>query len=217
VIDMDRLGARRALAEHVFAAVGADASRRLGKPARFWLARELDEPTLARMLELEAEIFTVENNVYQRQDIIDCVASEDAFLLLFAVEGRIEGYVFGYEEDAEYTAVEDTEYFVDTAVVSLAHQRLGVGRSAAILVFLVLYLAGYRRIGVTTQLRDKTGRELVRFYRELGFEDARHLDPEHYQDPLTRAMRIVLDARMLQPWLERLGSDADQLTKDDAG
>lgn len=210
MIDMERFGDHRALLEAAFAAINAEVSRRVGKPAQFRLAREIDEATLARMLEIEAEIFAIECNAYTREDIIECLASEDAFLLLFTVEGRLEGYVFGYDEDAESTVVEDTEYFVDTAAVSLAHEQLGVGRTAAMLVFLILYLAGYRTIGVTTERRDKTGRELVKFYRALGFEDAKYLDPENTRDAGTCAMRIVLDRAMFGPLPERLGAGAAQ-------
>lgn len=205
MITPESFGENRRVVDRAFDAVNQALSRRTGRAVCFALARELDQPTLERMLELEREIFTVEDNVYSPEDIQECLVWEDSFLLLLTVDRRLEGYVFGYDEDPGDPMVEGTDYFVDSAVVSLEYERLGIGTTGSILVFLMVYLLGYRKVGITTELKDKTGRELVSFYRKLGFEDANTKAPDSY------GMRIDLDADMLASVLGAFGVSLDDV------
>ncbi len=202
MIGLERFGNHRPVVEQALSALAERLTRLVGKKVVLALAESLDQPTLCRMLELEHQIFGAEDNVYSAEDIMECVESEDAFLLLLQIDGKLEGYAFGFAEDPGQPTVEGTDYFVDSAVVSLEYENHGVGTKTAALVFLIVYLMGYRKVGVTTEPRDKTGRELVRFYRKLGFTAGTTILPGNY------AMKILLTRDLLQPLLKRqLGVD----------
>jgi ribosomal protein S18 acetylase RimI-like enzyme len=196
VIGLERFGGQRPLVEQALSACEKSLSRLVGKQVVVSLAESLEQPTLARMLELEQQVFGIEDNVYGAEDIRECVESEDAFLLLLHIGERLEGYAFGFAEDPQQPAVEGTDYFVDTALVSLEYENLGIGSRMAGLVFLIIYLMGYRQVGVTTESRDRTGRELVGFYRKLGFADGSTRLAGNY------AMKIVLTHDLLESFLK---------------
>ena len=151
------------------------------------------------MEELEREVFTVEDNVYSEQDIMECLAEEDSILLLMMIDGKIEGYSFGYDEDVDNPTVRGTDYFIDSAVVSLQYEHKGIGTVIAGVILLMLYLMGYREIGILTEEKDKTGRELVKFYRKLGFEEVGRTEESGC------AMKITLTNQLFKDACARLG------------
>jgi GNAT superfamily N-acetyltransferase len=180
MIELERFGERRVLAQRVLDGASEQLTQLLGEPARVALVTRLDDALLARMLELEEEVFRIEDNVYSADDIRECLGEEDSLLLVLWVNDRVEGYVFGFDDEPDDPEVEGTDYFVDSAVVSLAYQAKGIGTRAGLLVLFLLYLAGYRRIGITTEPRDKTGRELLAFYHKLGFSEAHAKRADNY-------------------------------------
>ena len=199
MITLERFGAHADAARHALEAVAATITRAVGRSATLTLETAADAATLERMLELEQEIFAIEDNVYSRQDILDCLAEEDSLLLLLRIGGRIEGYVFGYDEDPADPVVKGADYFLDSALVAAAYEQKGIGAATAGVVLLLLYLAGYRDIGLTTEPRDRTGRELVKFYRKLGFTDAETAQRSNY------AMKIHLDGAFAARMADSLG------------
>lgn len=199
MISLDRLGDRGDVVRRALNAINDNLSARLGKQVLLSLESSVDEPTLERMLELEEEVFSIEENVYTRQDILECLAEEDSLLMLLRVDGRIEGYVFGYDEDPDQPAVKGTDYFLDSALVSTAYEQKGIGASAAGVVLLVIYARGYRDVGITTEVKDKTGRELVKFYEKLGFVRAVTDRADDY------AMKIGLNDEIIAGVCAKLG------------
>ena len=199
MITLDSLTEHQDLLNNAVHALNARLSQITGKPTSVSLQATADDTLLQRMIELEKEIFSIEDNVYSREDILSCLQEEDSLLLTMQVDDRIEGYVFGYDDDVENPVVKGTEYFVDSAVVSLQYQAMGIGSIVGIFVLLVLYLVGYKRIGITTEVRDKTGRELVGFYHKLGFVDAQTQSGDDY------AMMITLDEQMVNKLCTALG------------
>lgn len=191
MITLERFDTKRAAAHHALESVNAHLSAALGQTVEITLAARADGETLDRMLELEHEIFAIEDNVYSREDILSCLREEDSLLLLLRIDGRLEGYVFGYDEDVDHPIVEGTDYFLDSALVSSAYEQKGIGAAAAVVVLLLLYLMDYRAIGITTEVRDKTGRELVKFYKKLGFIDGVTDSREDY------AMKIDLNDEII--------------------
>lgn len=199
MITLDRLTEHQELLSQVIHALNTRLSQITGKPTTVALQATTDDKMLERMQELEKEVFSIEDNVYSREDILSCLQEEDSLLLTLLVDDRIEGYVFGYDDDVEKPVVKGTEYFVDSAVVSLQYQAMGIGSIVGVLVLLVLYLVGYEKIGITTEVRDKTGRELVSFYHKLGFVDAETQSGDDY------AMMITLDDQLINRFYKVLG------------
>lgn len=199
MITLDRLVEHQELLSKAIHALNTRLSQITGKPTTVTLQAATDDKMLERMQELEKEVFSIEDNVYSREDIQSCLQEEDSLLLTLQVDDRIEGYVFGYDDDVEKPVVKGTEYFVDSAVVSLQYQAMGIGSTVGVLVLLVLYLVGYEKIGITTEVRDKTGRELVSFYHKLGFVDAETESGDDY------AMMITLDDQLINRFYKVLG------------
>lgn len=199
MITLERLIEHQELLSKAIHALNTRLSQITGKPTTVTLQAATDDKMLERMQELENEVFSIEDNVYSREDIQSCLQEEDSLLLTLQVDDRIEGYVFGYDDDVENPVVKGTEYFVDSAVVSLQYQAMGIGSTVGVLVLLVLYLVGYEKIGITTEVRDKTGRELVSFYHKLGFVDAETESGDDY------AMMITLDDQLINRFYKVLG------------
>ena len=199
MITLGRLIEHQQLLSKVIYALNTRLSQITGKPTTVTLQAATDDKLLERMLELEKEVFSIEDNVYSREDILSCLQEEDSLLLTLQIDDRIEGYVFGYDDDVEKPIVRGTEYFVDSAVVSSQYQALGIGSIVGVFVLLVLYLVGYEKIGITTEVRDKSGRELVGFYHKLGFVDAETERGDDY------AMMITLDEQMISRFRKVLG------------
>jgi GNAT superfamily N-acetyltransferase len=192
MIKPEDFGKQRALATGVLQGLNGQLTRQLGKQVRLELVWEIDKPLLDRMIALEEEVFRIEDNVYSEADIRECLAEEDSLLLLLWINDRVEGYLFGYDDEPEAPVVAGTEYFIDSAVVSLAYQAKGIGTQAGFVVLFLIYLLGYRSIGITTEERDKTGRELAEFYRRLGFVDAPTDKPENV------GLKIELDTQSIK-------------------
>ena len=198
MIHLESFGEQRPLAKSVLDAGSVQLTQLLGERARLELVNRLDDLLLARMLELEEEVFRIENNVYSADDIRECLAEEDSLLLVLRVNDRVEGYVFGYDDDPDDPEVGGTDYFIDSAVVSLAYEAKGIGSRAGLLVLFLLYLLGYRKIGITTEPRDKSGRELVGFYHKLGFTEAPTKRPDSY------GMKIELSDMLVEKMAAQL-------------
>lgn len=192
MIRLEDFETQMALVMDILEGLNDQLTQQLGEKVRLELVWEIDEPLLDRMVELEEEVFRIEDNVYSKADIRECLAEQDSLLLVLRVNDRVEGYVFGYDDEPETPVVAGTEYFVDSAVVSLTYQAKGIGRQTGFVVLFLLYLIGYRSIGITTEERDKTGRDLADFYRKLGFVDA------HTDKPDNVGLKIVLDTQSIK-------------------
>ncbi len=172
MITLDSFGEKKKEAVLALDTINALLAGLLKQEASLSLVAQADDKTLDRMSELEKEVFSIEDNVYSKEDIIESLAEEYSLLMLLKINNKIEGYVFGYDDDPENPNVEGTEYFIDSALVSLRYEHLGIGTMLSGVVLLLLYLLGFKKIGITTEEKDKTGRELVKFYKKLGFTEA---------------------------------------------
>ncbi|KPJ91277.1 MAG: hypothetical protein AMJ55_12105 [Gammaproteobacteria bacterium SG8_15] len=199
MITLDRLGQYKPLAMAAMNKLASQLSHALGLQVALVLETQIDDRLLERMTQLENEIFSVEDNVYSKDDIRECLAEEDSMLLLLIIDDRIEGYTFGYDDDIDNPTVKDTEYFIDTAVVSLQYEHKGIGAAIAGIILLLLYLMGYRNIGILTEEKDKTGRQLVKFYQRLGFEEVETTEEQGC------AMKITLTDQLVKNTCSRLG------------
>lgn len=199
MIDLERFEENKNLVSAALNNINKQLSHAVGAPVEMVLQSSVDDKLLSRMLQLEEQIFSIEDNIYSKQDILECLAEEDSFLLLLTINNEVEGYVFGYDEDIDNPTVKGTEYFLDSAVVSLSHEQKGIGTTVSAIVLLMLYLLGYRKVGLLTEAKDKTGRELVKFYQRMGFEEVE--TTEEYGC----AMRITLSEQLFNDICARLG------------
>ena len=172
MISPEKFGDKCDLAMRILERISADLTALLGAEARFELVSKVDDTLLARMQEIEEQIFRIEDNVYTESDLLECLAMEDALLLVLTVDGNVEGYLFGYADEPGNPVVEGSDYFVDTAVISLAYEAKGIGGRLSLPVLFLIHLLGYKVAGLTTEEQDKSGRNLANFYRKLGFVDA---------------------------------------------
>jgi hypothetical protein len=172
MISPERFGDKRDLAMKILEGISAQLSQLLGKETHLALVSEVGDELLARMEEIEEEIFRIEDNVYTESDLLECLAEKDALLLVLSIDGRVEGYLFGYADEPGNPVVEGSDYFVDSAVISLAYEAKGIGGRVSLPALFLIYLLGYKVAGLTTEEQDKTGRRLADFYRKLGFVDA---------------------------------------------
>lgn len=178
MVVLESFGERKALVEQLLQGLNRQLTAMLGEEACFELVAGLDAGLLARMLALEEEVFRIEDNVYSEADIRECLAEEDSLLMVLRIRGRVEGYIFGYDDEPSAPVVAGTDYFMDSAVISLAYQKRGLGSHIGLVVLLLVYLLGYHSLGINTERRDRSGRELVGFYRKLGFVEAPTVEPE---------------------------------------
>lgn len=169
MINLDSFGEKKKEALIALDTINALLTGLLGKEATLSLTTKADDKILDRMIELEKEVFSIEDNVYSKEDILESLAEEYSFLLLLKIKGQIQGYAFGYEDDPNNPRVEGTDFFIDSALVSLEYEQKGIGSMLSGVVLLLLYFLGFNKIGITTEENDKTGRELVKFYKKLGF------------------------------------------------
>ena len=131
MISPERFGENRDLALSVLEHISAELTALLGVETRFELVSEVDDALLSRMEEIEEEIFRIEDNVYSRRDLVECLASKDALLLVLTIDGNVEGYLFGYADEPGNPVVEGSDYFVDSAAISLDYEAKGIGGSPA--------------------------------------------------------------------------------------
>ena len=172
MIRPERFGEKQNIAVRILERVSAQLSAFLGVEARMELVSEANEALLARMQEIEEEVFRIEDNVYSQSDLLECLTEKDALLLVLTIDGNVEGYLFGYADEPGNPVVEGSDYFVDSAVISLAYEAKGIGGVLSLPVLFLIQLLGYKVAGLTTEEQDKTGRKLANFYRKLGFVDA---------------------------------------------
>jgi GNAT superfamily N-acetyltransferase len=163
----------------------------LNEEASLSIIPQVNDQILDRMIELEKEVFTIEGNVYSREEIMECLVEEYSLLLVLNISGRIQGFVYGYDDDEDNPVVEGTDYFLDSAVMALAYENKGIGTLLSGVILLLVYLLGFKKIGITTEMKDKTGRELVKFYKKLGFTEA------STAEPLDVGMKIILDENLI--------------------
>lgn len=204
MISPDKFGEKRDLVMHILRHTSAELTALLGVETRFDLASEVDDDLLARMEQIEEEIFRVEDNVYTESDLRECLAMQDALLLTLTIGGKVEGYLFGYADEPGNPVVEGSDYFVDSAVISLAYEAKGIGSMLSLPILFLIYLLGYKVAGLTTEEQDRTGRRLADFYRKLGFVNA----------PVNREgdVGIGLTLELTPPTLKRI---ADMLPNTD--
>ena len=172
MISPERFGDNRDQALGILQRVSAQLTALLGVETRFELVSEVDDDLLSRMQEIEEEVFRIEDNVYTESDLLECLAMEDALLLALTIDGNVEGYLFGYADEPGNPVVEGSDYFVDSAVISLAYEAKGIGGLLSLPVLFLIHLLGYKVAGLTTEEQDKSGRKLANFYRKIGFVDA---------------------------------------------
>ena len=191
MITLENFGANKKIAMRALDVINKQLSHLLSEEAEFSITPQVDDQIIYRMIELEKEVFTIEDNVYSREDIMECLAEEYSLLLLVNLSGKIQGFVYGYDEDADDPVVEGTEYFLDSAVMALAYENKGIGTMLSGVVLLLVYLLGFKKIGITTEVKDKTGRELVKFYKKLGFTEALTGEPGNV------GMKVILDENFI--------------------
>lgn len=191
MINLDSFGTQKQNVTQALDSINMQLSGLLNEEATFSIATQVSEPMLNRMLELEQEIFSIEDNVYSKEDILECLAEEYSLLLLLTVNGQIEGYLFGYDDDPNHPIVQGTDYFIDSAVISLAYQQKGIGTMLSGLILWLLYLLDFTKVGITTEEKDKTGRELVKLYQKLGFTKAQSTAQESV------GMKIILENEVI--------------------
>lgn len=199
MLDMGALGDRRGLAQQLLANASEMLSEKLGRHVVFALCESLDDAPFEAMAALEASVYP-EDIAYEPTDFREfLVEQDDALLALLTIDGELAGYVFGYAEDEDEQIVEGADYFVDDGVVALEWQAKGIGSICGVAMFALIGLLGYHVIGVTTEERDEAGRELVKWYHGLGFEDA----VTHYCDDY--AITLALDEERMAFMLAALG------------
>ena len=203
MISLDTFGNNKALVLSALETLNRQLSSLVKEPVVISIATSVDDDMLQRMLLLEDEIFRIEDNTYSGADILECLAEDFSLLLILTINGEIQGYFFGYDDDPDDPVVEGTEYFVDSAVVALKYQNKGIFTTVAGFGLLLLYLLGFRRIGITTEQKDKTGRELVRFYEKLG------LRVTSIDETGTVKMKIDLDDAYIEEIRKRLNVSMD--------
>lgn len=169
MISLDAFVNNKELVLTALDALNMQLSRLVKQQVIISIATTVDDKTLERILLLEDEIFRIEDNTYSEADILECLAEDYSLLLILTIDGEIQGYFFGYDDDPDDPVVEGTEYFIDSAVVALEYENRGITTMVAGFGLLLVYLLGFRSIGITTEKKDKTGRELVKFYEKLGF------------------------------------------------
>lgn len=200
---MESFGENKNVAMRALEVISAQLSHLSDEPSSFTLVPELTDEIMNRMLELEDEIFRIEDNVYSKKDVLECLAEEYSLLLVVIISGQIQGFVYGYDEDEETPTVEDTEYFLDSAVMALAYENRGIGTMLSGVILFLLYLLGFKKIGILTEEKDRTGRELVKFYKKIGFIEARTDAAESV------GMKIVLDEKFINGICEKLNIKFD--------
>jgi hypothetical protein len=172
MIGLDRFGEKRELATGILRHVSAELTALLGVESSLDLVGAVDDTLLSRMEEIEEEIFRIEDNVYTEGDLRERLLRKDALLLVLTVGGKVEGYLFGYADEPGNPVVQGSDYFVDSAAISLAYEAKGIGGRLSLPVLFLIHLLGYGAAGLTTEEQDKTGRKLASFYRKIGFVDA---------------------------------------------
>lgn len=172
MITLESFGDNKKIVMRALDAINKQLTHLLNEEATFSITPQVNDQILDRMIELEIDVFTIEDNVYSREEIMECLAEEYSLLLLVNISGQIQGFVYGYDDDADDPVVEGTDYFLDSAVMALAYENKGIGTMLSGVVLLLVYLLGFKKIGITTEVKDKTGRELVKFYKKLGFTEA---------------------------------------------
>lgn len=206
MITPESFGQQKELVETLLLELGQQLSGLLGQPVKLELVSKLDAEVLARMLEIEEEVFRIEDNVYSEDDVLECLTEEDSLCLLLYINDRVEGYTFGYDDDPEDPVVAGADYFVDSGVLSLDYQRKGIAVRISLLVLFLIFLLGYHCIGITTEEKDKSGRKLASFYRKLGFTVAKTTRPENI------GMRIELTEKSIRS-LARLLPRSEYITR----
>jgi GNAT superfamily N-acetyltransferase len=200
MISPERFGDKRDVAMRILEHISADLTAQLGVEARFELVSKVDDTLLARMQEIEEELFRIEDNVYTESDLLECLAMQDAMLLVLTIDGNVEGYLFGYADDRGNPVVEGCDFFVDSALISLAYEAKGIGGRFSLPVLFLIHLLGYKVAGLTTEEQDKTGRKLANFYRKLGFVDT----PVNREGDVGIGFSIDLTPEALKQIAERL-------------
>ncbi|MDX1346171.1 MAG: hypothetical protein R3179_09745, partial [Sedimenticolaceae bacterium] len=74
MINPERFGDKRDLAMHILDQISSQLTQLLGKEVHVELVSEVDDVLLARMEEIEEEIFRIEDNVYTENDLLECLA-----------------------------------------------------------------------------------------------------------------------------------------------
>lgn len=206
MLSPESFGKQKELVHMLLHSLSEQLSDLLGQEVNLDLVSEPDTNLFARMLKIEDEVFHIEDNVYSEEDIRECLAEEDSLLLVLRINDKVEGYVFGYDDEPDAPVVEGTDYYVDSAVISLAYQTKGIGARISLLVLFLIFLLGYHCVGITTEEQDKSGRKLANFYRKLGFCEAKTTSPENV------GMRIELTRQSIKR-LARLLPKTGYLTR----
>lgn len=169
-------------------------------PARVTLVRELDGRTEKRILELKDEVFGRDSDVFEQRTLTEVAEDPDAMFLLLEIDGNIEGCCFGYHELPGEETVPDTQFFLDTGLISTKWQERGIaGAAGAGVLLLVDLLHDVHRVGIAVW--DGGGRvdDLVALYQRFGFVLA-----ESGNSPY-RCMTIDLDEDRVNSWRTAMG------------
>jgi GNAT superfamily N-acetyltransferase len=163
------------------------------------LLPRLDDAIRARIMELNDEVFGGRRDVFDARALDEVEEDPDALFLVLEVDGRIEAGVFGYFEEPIGSIVEDTDFFLDSAMVSAEWQSHGLGEVGGLGVLLLLALIeDVHRVGVAVWT-DGDVERLVSLYKRFGFVDA----VGHGMPP--PCLKVTLDDDRVNMWEEALG------------
>ena len=202
MIDVAYFEPRDTEAARVLGALSAGFRAITGRECQARLLPHLDDRARARILELDDEVFGNKRDVFDAATLDEMEADPDALLLVIEIEGTIEACVFGYYEEPRGQIVEDTDFFIDSAMVSRAWQHRGIGELGGAAILLLLEIAeDVDDVGVAVW-SDGDVEQLVSLYRRLGFVDASGRDMPH------RCMRVALDDDLTATMRNLLGLPA---------
>jgi|TARA_Y100000310_G_C20458612_1_gene704253 hypothetical protein len=138
------------------------------KECNIEIVEKLSDEVLNRMIELEQEIYGIKEIEFQKNEMIEYFNKKDSIVIILIIDQKIEGYAFGYAEEI----VKGTEYYGEDIIISLKYQQKRIGEKLHLCYLYAIFCLGYRTFGFTTAHIDKAGRELVKWYKSQGCEDA---------------------------------------------
>lgn len=198
MIDLAYFEGVRAEAEDILAALGRGVTASIGHPSSLRLVGELDEATRGRILEIEAEAFGPDADVFDSRALAEVAADPDALLIVVEIDGAIEGFCAGYYETPGAEIVDGAAFFMDTAAMSPRWRGRGVASLAIAGVLLLVHLIGdVPRVGLAVWAENAD--RLTALYGRFGFSDT----PGHH--PPWRCMSVELTDERVAGWRAALG------------
>ncbi|HEU4988596.1 MAG TPA: MFS transporter [Gemmatimonadaceae bacterium] len=185
-------------ARRILDAMSRLASERAGHACTFSLAPALDAAAVERVFALQQEAFGAPDAVFTAGDLQEVLADPDALFLQLTVDGRLEGWGFGYYEWPDKVTVPGTDFFIDSAMIAAPYRGRGIGKLAVAGMLLLTDLLECRRVGIAAWRGGAHTRGLVRFYQSFGFARVAGGAGPHIQ------MAVAVDNAVVARWLLEL-------------